>query len=368
MNRNERMRAVPDTIQEMRRAFDSFMSTAKKDPTAGSDLLNEAYEKAEAALEGELTRELAHLAHDIFYYKGKRGWAKRVQLHRRYLKSDLDDSERLWSHWEMIDALAALERNKETVKQQERLYRWALSVSPHEYALKALDDTSHARCWEREGRLDDWFQLYNEAAQNLNSPKVSLYRRCCFLQGGMEVCMMYGRLDEALRYQAALEKANDDPDWKDGFSFWLACVSNRLLVHGRRAERELFEEAAAEARAYIDRLQKKQNAGEPIDTEELRWTCHDVGSCMFRLGRYQEAVDFLTKAIETDDILPDTHYCLAASLWAGEKDRCKALHHLKIAADFMLNQSRVIAESFLNEHAFADVQEDAEFRAAAGLD
>ena len=69
---------MTDSLQEIRRAFDAFIAQARKDPTSGGDLLNEAYGKVETALEGTLTPELARLAHKVYGYKGKLGWAKRV--------------------------------------------------------------------------------------------------------------------------------------------------------------------------------------------------------------------------------------------------------------------------------------------------
>ena len=365
--------AMTDAIQETRRAFDAFLAQDEKDPASAADLLNEAFDKAEKALEGTLTRELAHLAHDIYGYKGRVGWEKRVQLHRRYLKSGLDVDERYWSHWEMADALAALKRNLETIEEMKRLFQWARAASPHHYALEALSDTSQAACWTAEGRLDEWFQLYEEAGRELNSPEVSRRARCVFLQSWMEVCMANGMLDDALRRQAALEQANGDPDWSGYFEFWLACVSNRLIVHGQRNDWDPFSEAEKEARAYIEAELQKRNDGEPVDISQLWWACHDVGCCILLWAkRYRKAAYFLEKAVEVEDARDiahaGTHLLLAAAVWAGGKERGKALHHLKKARDFALNQNPAhIAERFLEMPEFAGVREDAEFRAAAGL-
>ncbi len=356
-------------LQEIRRAFDAFKAQARKDPTSGDDLLNEAYDLVEAALEGTLTPELARLAHKVYGYKGKLGWAKRVQLHRRRLEGDLDDKERFWSWWEMVDALAVLRRSKETVEEQERLYRWAREVSPHEFALKALDDTTQARCWSAERRLDDWFQLYEEAAQILDSPEVSKYRRCSFLQAGMEVSRGFGGdTDSALRYLDAMEQANDDPEWSGYFRFWMAGIENRLLIHWGRDE-EAFDAAAEEALTYIDAQLEKRDGGQSIDISKLRWACHNIGCCMLWSGRFQRAADILEKAIQVEDSDAHTHFFLSAAVWAGEKDKEKTLRHLKRATDFTLNTNRgMIGQNFLNEYAFKDVRGDAEFRAATGLE
>ncbi len=365
--------STADSIQETRRAFDAFLAQDEKDPASAGGLLNEAFNKVERALEGTLTRELAHLAHDIYGYKGRVGWEKRVQLHRRYLKSDLDVDERYWSHWEMADALAALKRNQETIEEMKRLYRWASAASPHHYALTALSDTSQAACWATEGRLDEWFQLYEEAGRELNSPEASRSARCIFLQSWMEVCRANGMLDEALRRQAALEQANDDPDWSGYFEFWLACVSNRLIIYGRREEWDLFSETEKEARAYIEAELQKRSAGEPVDISQLWWACHDIGCCII-LGtkQYRKAAYFLEKAIEVEDAgdiaHAGTHLFLAGAVLAGEKDRGKALHHLKKARNTSINQNPdMVAERFLEMPMFAGVRDDAEFRAAAGL-
>ena len=76
-----------------------------------------------------------------------------------------------------------LGRSQEVIEEQTRLYRWACKRSDP-YVLKVISNLSTAGCWAAEGRLDDWIQLYNEAAERLDTPEVSYYSRCEFLQSG----------------------------------------------------------------------------------------------------------------------------------------------------------------------------------------
>ena len=186
------------TLKDIRSKFDSFIEQAKSDPTSGEDILTEAYNEVEEALKGEITPELVRLADDIYRYMGKLGLEKRISLHRRYLKIVSDNKERFWSHWQLVDTLAVLQRNPETVEEQIRLYRWTCKYLSDEYVLEALYDTTQAACWKEEDRIDEWFQLYDEASKRLGNPEVNRYTRCLFLQAGAEVSLFNDRLDEAL--------------------------------------------------------------------------------------------------------------------------------------------------------------------------
>ena len=85
-----------------------------------------------------------------------------------------------------------------------------------------------AGCWKAEGRIDDWIQLYNEASERLENPKVSQYSRCDFLQFGSDILRKNDRLDAALLEIEKLERANGKPGWRTYFRFWLAIRENRL--------------------------------------------------------------------------------------------------------------------------------------------
>ena len=356
------------TLKDIRSKFDSFIAQAKSDPTSGEGILTEAYNEVEEALKGKITGELVHLADDIYTYMGKLGLEKRISLHRRYLKIASDNTERFWSHWQLVDTLAVLQRNRETVEEQIRLYRWACEHLSDEYVLEALYDTTQAACWKEEGRINEWFQLYEEAAERLENPKVSRYTRCLFLQAGAEVSYANDRLDEALLEVEKLERLISTPGLERYFQFWLAVRTNRLLVYSKQKNWERFNQVFMEASTFLEEEVEKRDTGHPVNIGNLTWAAHDIGCCLLWSKKYNEAKRFLQVSIDLENNNAWSHFFLAVSIWASEKDRGKTLHHLKTAQDFMLNPLNrdMFHQTFLETPEFSDVKDDKEFLKVLG--
>ena len=356
------------TLKDIRSKFDSFIEQAKSDPTSGADILTEAYNEVEEALKGKITPELVHLADDIYTYMGKLGLEKRISLHRRYLKITSDNKERFWSHWQLVDTLAVLQRNRETIEEQIRLYRWTCEHLSDEYVLEALYDTTQAKCWKEEGRINEWFQLYDEAAERLKNPEVSRYTRCLFLQAGMEVSYINDRLDEALLELEKLERLNTTPGLERYFQFWLAGMSTRLLVYSKQEDWERFNQVFMEASTFLEEEIEKRDTGHPVNIGNLTWAAHDIGWCLLWSKKYNEARHFLQIAVDFANNNAWSHFFLAVSIWASEKEKEKTLHHLKTAQDFMLNPLNrdMYYQTFLETPEFSDVKDDKEFLKVLG--
>ncbi|MYC76981.1 hypothetical protein F4X10_14545 [Candidatus Poribacteria bacterium] len=356
------------TLKDIRSKFDSFIAQAKSDPTSGEDMLTEAYNEVEKALEGEITPELVHLADDIYTYMGKLGLEKRISLHRRYLKIVSDNKERFWSHWQLVDTLAVLQRNRETVEEQIRLYRWTCEHLSDAYVLEALYDTTQAKCWKEEGRIDAWFQLYEETSERLENPEVNRYTRCLFLQAGAEVSLFNDRLDEALLEVEKLERLNSAHGLERYFQFWLSVITARLLVYSKQEDWDRFNHVFMEASTFLEEEIEKRNTGHPVNIGNLRWAAHDIGWCLLWSKKYNEAQHFLQIAIDFGNDNAWSHFFLAVSIWASEKDREKTLYHLKTAQDFMLNPLNrdMFHQTFLETPEFSDVKDDKEFLKVLG--
>ena len=356
-------------LESIQSKFDSFMAQAKSDPTSGADILTEAHNQVEDALKGEITPELARLAHEIYKYMGKPGIEKSVSLHGRYLNVASDNKERFWSHRQLSVCLAMLGRNKEAIEEQARLYHWACEHMSDADVLHVLSSClEHAGCWKAEGRIDDWVQLYNDASQRLENPKLSRYARCNFLQIGSEILRAYGRSDETLLGMEKLERFNDDTDWEHYFRFWLAVRTNRLLVYSGQEDWDHFDQALTEVRAFIEGELEKRAAGHSVNLGNLHWAAHDIGCCLVWLQKYDEAKRFLQVAIDVDTVNDYGHFMLAVSVWASERNREKTLHHLKFAHDIVLaawNRGKYY-QSFLGTPEFADVKDDPEFLKVLG--
>ncbi len=359
---------MTDTLKDIRDKFDSFMEQAKSDPTSGEDILTEAYNQVEETLKGEITPELVHLADDIYTYMGKLGLEKRISLHHRYLKIAPDNKERFWSHWQLVDSLAVLQRNRETVEEQLRLYRWTCKHLSDDYVLEALYDTTQAKCWKEEGRIDEWFQLYEETSKRLEKPGVNRYTRCLFFQAGAEVSLFNDRLDEALLEVEKLESLNSIQGLDQYFQFWLSVITTRLLVHSKQEDWERFNQVFMEASTFMEKEIEKRNAGQSINTGNLTWAAHDIGCCLLWSKKYNEAQRSLQIAIDFGNNNAWSHFFLSVSIWASEKDRDKTLHHLKTAQDYMLNPLNrgLFYQSFLETPEFSDVKDDKAFLKVLG--
>ena len=369
-------------LESIQSTFDSFMAQAKSNPTSGADIFTadifteahnqieaEAHNQIEDALKGEITSELAHLAHEIYKYMGKPGKEKSVSLHRKYLNVAADNKERFWSHRQLSVCLAMLGRNSEAIEEQVRLYRWTCEHMSDADVLYVLSSClEYAGCWRAENRIDDWIQLYNDASQRLENPELSRYDRCNFLQIGSEILRAYGRSDETLLGMEKLERFNSEPDWEHYFRFWLAVRTNWLLVYSGQEDWERFDQALAEVREFIEGEMEKRDAGHSVNLGNLHWAAHDIGCCLVWLQKYSEAKRFLQVAIDVDNSNDYGHFMLAVSVWASERNREKTLHHLKFAHEIVLaawNRGKYY-RSFLETLEFADVKDDAEFLKVLG--
>ena len=361
---------IMNQLEQLRSKFDSFMEHVKSDPTSRADILKDASNEIEDALKGEITPELVHLAvDDIYPYMGKLGMEKRISLLRKYMDDAPDDTERFWAHEGLVSSLAFLDRNREAIEEHSRLYRWTCQHLPDKYVLEIASNLSVAGCWTTEDRIDDWIQLYNEASERLENPGVSYYSRCGFLQTGADVLRGNDRFDEALLEIEKLERANNAPRSEHYFQFWLTAKENRLLVYSKREDWERFDQIFTEMSAYLEGELKKQDAGQPVNLDDLMWFAHDVGCCLLWSKKYSEAKRFLQVAIDLEDNNNYGHFQLAVSIWASEKDREKTLHHLKVAQDYYVvnpyNQDTYYP-TFLETPEFSDVKDDKEFLKVLG--
>ena len=361
---------IMNQLEQLRSKFDAFMERVKSDPASRADILKEAANEIEDALKGEITSELMHLTVDEMYPRmGSLGMEKRVPLLRKYMNDAQDETERYWSHKSLVYSLTFLQRNREAIEEQTRLYRWACQHS-EKYVLRSVSNLGMAECWTAEGRIDDWIQLYHEASERLDNPEVSQYSRCDFLQFGAEILRKNDRLEDALLELEKLEHANGKPGWRSYFRFWLAVRENRLLLYSKQEDWDCFDQVWTNTRTFIKGEVEKQNAGYPVNIYELIWAAHNVGCCLVWSKKYDAAKRLLQLAIDLGNYNDYNHFMLAVSIWASEKNREKTLHHLKIAQDeYMVTSHNYLDSyysSFLETPEFSDVKEDPEFLRVLG--
>ena len=324
---------IMNQLEQLRSKFNSFMEQVKSDPTSREAILKEASNEIDNALKGDITPELAHLVvNDLYPYMGKLGMEKRVPLLRKYMDVAPDDTERYWSHKSLVESLAFVARNREAIEDQTRLYRWACKQS-EKYVLRTISNLNAAGCWKAEGRIDDWIQLYTEASERLENPQVSQDSRCDFLRTGAAILVRNDRLDAALLEIEKLERANDKPGWRSYFKFWLAVREVRLLLYSKQEDWDRFDRVYTETNTFIEGELKKLDTGFPVNLYELYCVAHNVGCCLVWSKKYSAAQRLLQVAIDSGNYTEFSHFQLAVSIWASEKDREKTLHHLKIAQD-----------------------------------
>ncbi len=356
---------IMNQIEQLRNKFNKYMEQVKSDPASRNDILKKASKEIDDVLNGEITPELVHLVvNEMYPSMGKLGMEKRLSLLRRYMDDSLDETERYWSHKGLVNSLAFLGRNQETIEEQMRLYRWACKHS-EKYVLRTVSNLSTAGCWKAEGRIDDWIELYNEASERLENPQVSQYSRCDYLQFGAEILRKNDRLDAALIELEKLERAKGKPGWRTYFRFWLAVRENKLLLYSKQEDWDRFVQVWTELNTFIEGELKKLDAGFPVNTYELIWAAHNVGCCMVWSKKYEEGKRFLQVAVDMENYNEYSHFMLAVSIWASDKDREKTLHHLKTAQDAYMVSSYNYRDSyypsFLETDEFSDVWEDPEF-------
>ncbi len=361
---------IMNQLERLRSMFDAFIEQVKSDPASRADILKAASNEIEDVLKGEITPELVHLVVDEIYpYMGSLGMEKRVPLLRKYMDNAPDDTERYWSHKSLVNSLGFLRRNREAIEEQTRLYRWACKQS-EKYVLRIISNLGMAGYWAAEDRIDDWIQLYNEASERLENPKVSQYSRCDFLQFGADILIKNDRLDAALLEIEKLERANGEPGWRSYFRFWLAIRENRLRVYSKQEDWDRFDQVWADARTFIEGEVEKRNARYPVNIYELVCATHNVGCCLVWAKKYNEGKRLLQLAIDLGNYNDYNHFMLAVSIWASERDREKTLHHLKVAQDEYVVTSYNYLDgyysSFLETPEFSDVKEDSEFLKVLG--
>ena len=356
---------IMNQLEQLRNMFDAYLEKVKSDPESRDDILKQASSEIEAALKGELTPEMVRLAvDDIYPYMGSLGMEKRLPLLRKYMDIAPDVEERFWAHKGVVNTLAHLRQSREAIEEQNRLYRWACQNS-EKHALRVISNLSIAGCWKAEGRFDEWLRLYNEASERLENPEVSQYTRCNFLQFGAEILRRNNRLDAALLELEKLERANGKPGRKNYFRFWLAVRENQLLLYNAQEDWDRFNQVYTELSTYMEGELKKLDAGFPVNTYELIWAVHNVGCCMVWSKKYNEAKRWLQVAVDMGNFNEYSHFMLAISIWASEKNREKTLHYLKMTEDFYKTSSYNYLDSyytsFLETPEFSEVKEDPEF-------
>ena len=361
---------MSDKVKDIRGHFDAFMEQVKSDPASRENILKDVSNEIEEALKGETTPELVNLAvYEIYPYMGKLGMEKRIPLLRNYMNDAPDDTERYWMHKSLVESLGFVGRNREAIEEQTRLYRWACKQS-EKYVLRTISNLNAAGCWKAEDRIDDWIQLYNEASERLENPEVSQYSRCDFLRTGAATLQRNDRLDAALLEIEKLERANGKPGWGSYFKFWLAVREVRLLLYSKQEDWDRFDQVYTETNTFIQGELKKLDAGFPVNLYELYCAAHNVGCRLVWSKKYNAAKRLLQVAIDLGNYTEGSHFLLAVSIWASEKDREKTLHHLKIAQDAYVvrghNYMDSYYPSFLESPGFSDVKDDPEFLKVLG--
>ncbi len=141
-------------------------------------------------------------------------------------------------------------------------------------------------------------------------------------------------------------------------------------MYSKQEDWDRFDQVYTETNTFIEEELKKLDAGFPVNLYELYCVAHNLGCCLVWSKKYNAAKRPLQVAIDLGNYTEYSHFQLAVSIWASEKDREKTLHHLKIAQDAYVVRGYNYMDSyypyFLESPVFSDVKDDPEFLKVLG--
>lgn len=349
--------------------FDQFKREVELNPTKGHNkLLVRAFELVkEEIIASNYSIQSVRLAHAIFGYLGDKGLDERVKLMRKYLQVSMNASneDKFWANWELIDNLALLKRYKEMIPDQRLFLQWTRDNMSVEWCIKVMFDSTQAIGWFYEGITDEWFDIYFELINKIEPTEQNRHNRVLYVEtaAGLFVYQLkkYDRaLKEIERYKQIL---NEDQTWDEFNEFFIRRIPYLLEVHSGTGNEEKYDQVASEVIEKIELFIQQFKQGQPINVLEICDMAHEIGTSLMWEKRYDQARALFEFALEYQGA-GVTHFFYAICVWATQKNRVKAIYHLKIAENEVMGngglRSRYI-HMFLEQPEFEDVHEDHEF-------
>ncbi|MFF2015073.1 hypothetical protein [Paenibacillus sp. NPDC058177] len=346
------------TINAARSLFDEYCHFKEINPlNTDETLLLTARDQVltDIALNG-YTKEAARLMHRILSFLGDAGLQEREHQLRLYLREPLERDERFWAHWELVDTLALLKKCKETVAEQLMFLHWTKANCEPKAWPAVMFDGTQAHCWACVNRMTEWFDLYYNIINSIESTEDSRKNRASYIRTAGEHLVFHNKMDEAMKESERLMKVVDESaQWPERVIFWLGATTIKLEVFRKKQDWESYDQQVQSIMALLET--------DSLDIEKKKFIANDFGACLLWAGRYQQAQLLFESNIKhgSGGI---THYFLAICIWSSKKDRTQTLHHLAMAENEVVNNLNMrgrYIEMFKEQPEFSDIWDDQEF-------
>jgi tetratricopeptide (TPR) repeat protein len=218
-----------------------------------------------------------------------------IDLLTTYLKSDLNDEERIWSWWHLVDNLAMLRLCNKAVAQQEAYLQWAMSSNlASQDILGVMNDGTQALCWLQINRLDDWIDIFNQLTNNIKPNQENRLAYFYYLRTAARIFSTATKYELAEDAIAKLKKlVLSDVNWeqKTWIEIEIVAVELNLLEAKRDINKALV--VATKVKEQIETIERLQLA----NPQKISTLWHNNAAPLFRLGLYSEAELMFRRAI-----------------------------------------------------------------------
>lgn len=218
-----------------------------------------------------------------------------INLLTAYLDSDLNDEEKAWSWWHLVDNLAMLHRCSEEIAQQKAYLKWAISSNiASEKILEVMNDGTQALCWLQLNRLDEWIDIFNRLISNTKPCQGNRLARFYYFRTAARIFSTATRYELAQNAIAVMKNLLlEDANWeqKTWVEMEIAAAELNLLEAKGNADRA--RQLAARIKEQIESIEKLQLTNKT----KISTLWHNNAAPLFRLGLYSEAESMFRRAI-----------------------------------------------------------------------
>ncbi|MES2462044.1 MAG: sigma-70 family RNA polymerase sigma factor [Armatimonadota bacterium] len=354
------------------RILAEFNRQMRADPrTADRSLLRDGREKLDAALSEPwpLDRETVSAGFHILY--------KQDDL--KALAQPLDDSHTVWVYFHLANSLACSGDVSGAVLAHEAFENWLPGKKPRlarnwPYSAPAESTAEpcyegekdillftlgksmeFARAWRSVWREDEYLAKVDAALGSADVKPNNQWPRFACLRMAATICETSGKFARSRGYVNKMyEIAAEPPGGEDAPESWRA----RAIGHDIQLRRSQHDEEGATQKTeeMAELVASAEESGGP---EWARGQRHDLGCKYILLGYYDRALPlFELNAARGGQANAWGYLMHGAAVWKVTGDRDRTIYLLRMASAY---KNRDMTALFLNQSAFAEVKEDAEF-------
>ena len=373
--------SVVEIVQEYGRQYEEDAGKADRRVLENSRTL--LHDEIEAS---SWDPRIVHSGCELFHRLGDKEAI--VDLLNRYLgMPSLDITEENWARWNRTDNLAMLRRCQEAVDTQKTYLDWGRQMLPapdwrlpaewpfdfgHDWRpyrkevpadecllFRIMYDGTQARCWIDVSRSDEWLEIYRELMGEVPPTDHNRVERRYYIRTACTVLNYSGRPAEALQEAGVLDRlSREKKHWEEAEETAFDARAVEIEAYRMLDDMPSLRKAARIATSGLERQYERRAKLTKDEVRALWGLYHNTAAPIYRARQYDLAIPLFSRAIELG--IPSNHayLWLAASIWATDRDRNRALSLLR----------RGVAYSRFGRHGtateFEDVMDDPEFQAA----